>query len=152
MPSDDDFQKLEGEFLALARRIFDAGVKTERERVVSLIQGGDTMGVDAGVRPRRRAGAAEYGAVSGPVRDALIAMAAESPEGVGAGEIAEYFTKLGGGPDLRQIRAALKTLSLSAEATRVSRGRYLPRLSASEPGREEKPGDDSPDSVDLAAE
>jgi hypothetical protein len=151
MRNDDDFKRLEIEFLALARRIFDAGAKAERERVVALIHGSGGVFVDAQVRPRARARATGYGAVSGPVRDALTALSAESAEGVGAREIAEHFVRLGSGPDERQVRAALKTLTITGEAIRASRGRYLPRATAAPSTSEEKSGGDTPDSFDLLA-
>jgi hypothetical protein len=150
--NDDDFKRLEPEFLALARRIFDAGIKAERDRVMLLIQGEGRFVANAQVVPRARARATGYGAVSAPVRDALIKLASESAEGIGARDIAEHFKRVGSGPDERQVRAALKTLTITGEAVRASRGRYLPRAAASPPTSEEKPGDDTPDSVDLAAE
>jgi hypothetical protein len=158
MPSEDDFKRLETEFLGLARRIFDAGIKAERDRVVAFLQGKSVFAADAHLAhpPRRiRTERTGYGAVSGPVRDALTELAAESPEGVGAREIAEHFARLGSGPDERQVRAALKTLTITGEAIRASRGRYLPGATASPPP-EEKPGDDTPGSADpfesMAAE
>ena len=54
MPGDDDFKRLEPEFLALARHIFDAGAQSERERMVAFLQGGGKLIADANVLPRVR--------------------------------------------------------------------------------------------------
>jgi hypothetical protein len=154
MPGDDDFKRLEAEFLALARRIFDAGAKAERDRIVAALQTpGAVLYSGATDRLVRERVAAGYGAVSAPVRDALIELAAESPTGVGAKEITQHFVRRGSGPDERQIRAALKTLTLTGNAVRAARGKYLPRgASISSPMREENSGDDAPEPFDLAAE
>jgi hypothetical protein len=137
--ADDDFKRLEAEFLALARRIFDAGAKAERDRVLGLIQFGEvTTAATSADRPARKNMAKGYGSVSAPVRDALIQLAPESPDGVGPRQLAEHFTRLGGGPDERQVRAALKTLTISGEAIRASRGRYLPRPAATPSTTEEE--------------
>jgi hypothetical protein len=151
MVNDDDFKPLEAEFLALARRIFDAGAKAERNRVLGYIQFGETVGVPPVGRPIRKAASRSYGSVSAPVRQALTQLATESPDGVGPRQIAEHFARHGSGPDERQVRAALKTLTISGEAVRASRGRYLPRVMMVAPSqREEEPGDDAPGSFDLS--
>jgi hypothetical protein len=149
MSSDDAFKGLESEFLALARRIFDAGAKAERARVMALVAGEEIQ-----VSPRKepRARATGYGTVSGPVRDALIALSAESKDGVGARDIADYFARQGSGPDERQVRAALKTLSITGEAVRASRGRYLPRDTAETSAERGENSGDEPEPFDLAAE
>jgi hypothetical protein len=152
MSDDAEFKRLEPEFLALARRIFDAGAKAERARVVALIQGGGTFFADSHVLPRARPRATGYGAVSTPVKEALIKLAAESAEGLGARDIAEYFKRAGSGPDERQVRAALKTLTITGEAVRASRGRYLPRTPASPPSSGEDPDAGASGGFDLAAE
>jgi hypothetical protein len=152
--ADYDLKRLEAEFLLLARRIFDAGVQAERNRVIGLIRE-ETAGDDPWVQrnaPRRKARATGYGAVSGPVRAALKQLATESPDGVGPRDIADHFSRLGSGPDERQVRAALKTLNIAGEAVRASRGRYLPRADAAPTASEEKSGGDAPDSFGLAAE
>jgi hypothetical protein len=149
--SDDDFKRLEDEFLALARRIFDAGAKAERARLVGLIQASSPMAMEV-ARPARKARAAGYGAVSAPVREALVQLAPGSPHGIGPRQIAEHFQRIGGGPNERQVRAALKTLTLSGEAVRASRGRYLPRGAASPSSGGENPDDDTSGHLDLAAE
>jgi hypothetical protein len=147
MPDDDDFDRLAPEFLALARRIFDAGAKAERERLVALIQ---STGSIAPIPHReRRMRATGYGAVSAPVREVLAELAADSPDGVGARDIARHFERRGGGPSERQVRAALKTLSLTGDAVRASRGKYIPRAAATLSASEEKPGDDASGSLDL---
>jgi hypothetical protein len=150
--ADEDFKRLEAEFLALARRIFDAGAKAERNRVLGFIHSSELTPSASPARPHRKSVAQGYGSVSGPVREALTQLAPESPDGVGPRQLAEYFSRIGGGPDERQVRAALKTLTISGEAIRASRGRYLPRGWERPPATEEKPGDDAPGSFDLAAE
>jgi hypothetical protein len=150
MPGDDDFKRLETEFLALARRIFDAGGKAERARMMALLAQGEER--PTGVRREPHTRATGYGAVSMPVRDALTALAAESTEGVGAREIADYFVRRGSGPNERQVRAALKTLTNTGEAIRASRGRYLPRLAATSPTPGESPDALASGNFSLAAE
>jgi hypothetical protein len=152
MPDDDDFKRLEPEFLALARRIYDAGAKAALHRVMASIQVSMEVGTPVVARtPRARA--TGYGAVSGPVRDALIELATESPEGIGPQQIAEHFAHRGAGPDERQVRAALKTLTISGEAIRASRGRYLPRQAATRSPlvEEENPDADTSGDFDVAA-
>jgi hypothetical protein len=148
----DDFKRLEAEFLALARRIFDAGAKAERDRVVGFIQSGEAATTAATDRPLRKVTAKGYGSVSAPVRNALILLAPESPDGVGPRQLAEHFARLGTGPDERQVRAALKTLTISGEAIRASRGRYLPRATATPPTSEENPDAETSGDYDIAAE
>ena len=48
----------------------------------------------------------------------------------GTAETVECFKRTGSGPDERQVRAALKTLTITGEAIRAARGLYLPRASA----------------------
>jgi len=150
----DEFERLIPDFLALARRIFDSGVEAERKRLLALLQSPENAAPASG-RDRKTSNAkpTTYGSISSPVRDALIELGAHSPEGVGARAIAEHFKRIGSGPDERQVRAALKTLTITREANRVSRGRYLPRAAAATPSEsEEKPGDDgSPGSFELLA-
>jgi len=146
---DDDLKQLESELLALVRRIYDAGAKAALHHVVATVQ--TSMGsVAVSHKPRPRA--TGYGAVSAPVRDVLIQLAAESPEGVGARDIAQHFERRGSGPDERQVRAALKTLSITGEAIRASRGRYLPRLAATSSKRGENSDAHASEPFDQAAE
>ncbi len=78
MVNDDDFRRLEAEFLALARRIFDAGAKAERDRVLGYIQFGETVAAPpASYFNRRKVSPKGYGSVSAPVRQALTQLAAE---------------------------------------------------------------------------
>jgi hypothetical protein len=151
--ADDNFKLFEAEFLALARRIFDAGAKAERDRIIASLQAPGTVlysgATDKLVRERVATG---YGAVSAPVREALIELAAESPKGVGAKEIAQHFAHRGSGPDERQVRAALKTLTLTGNASRAARGKYLPRLTATpSSSEEENPDAGAPGDFDLLA-
>ena len=148
----DEFERLIPDFLALARRIFDSGARAERERLLALIQSPDRA-VAASSRDRKTSETKPktYGSVSAPVREALIQLVTNSPDGIGPRQIAEHFQRIGGGPDERQVRAALKTLTISGEANRASRGRYLPRGWERPPATEEKPGGDAPGPFDLAA-
>jgi hypothetical protein len=146
----DEFERLVPEFLSLARRIFDAGVQAERARLLALIQPDARQ--DAGARHEFRRESASYGTVSPLVKDALGTLAVDSPDGVGAGEIAAYFDGRGGGPTEKQVRAALKQLHNTGEAIRASRGRYLPRATATPPAREENPDAGASGDFDLAAE
>jgi hypothetical protein len=148
--ADEDFKRLEAEFLALARRIFDAGGKAERNRVLGFIQSGGVT-PSASDRPHRKSVAQGYGSVSGPVRKALTQLAPESPDGVGPRQLAEYFSRIGGGPDERQVRAALKTLTISGEAIRASRGRYLPQSAARPSESGENPDAGASGDLDLLA-
>ena len=123
---DDDFKRLEPKFLALARIIYDAGAKAALHRAMAGIQASMEDGSLRAPRPRR---SVEYGTLIAPVRDALVKLAAESVEGVGAREIAEHFERAGGGPDAGQIRSVLKNLTNAGAAVRASRGHYLPHAS-----------------------
>jgi hypothetical protein len=149
----DEFEKLVPEFLSMARRIFDAGRVSERERIISAALEGDTSrNREQPRQPRSRS--AGYGAVSTPVREALRAVAVDHPEGIDTAEIVSYFDRIGGGPTERQIRAALKQLANTGEAKRASRGRYLPSESASSSPHS---GEENPDAgtsgiFSLAAE
>jgi hypothetical protein len=151
----EDFKRLETEFLALARRIYDAGVKAERDRIIAALHI-PSAASEATSRPARERSTAGYGAVSAPVLEALNELSIESPEGVGAKEIAEHFERRGSGPDYQQVRAGLKTLTLTGNVVRAARGKYLPRAAIRSPHEEENLGDESPGSIDrfesMAAE
>jgi len=82
------------------------------------------------LRVWREARKAGYGAVSQPVKDDLGELSADTPAGVSAADIVAYFELKGGGPDEKQVRAALKQLTKSGGATRVERGLYLSREAA----------------------
>lgn len=150
--AEDSFKRLEPEFLALARRIYNAGAKAERDRLIAILQTPGTViysgATDRLVRERVAAG---YGAVSAPVREALIKLADKSPDGVGAKQVAEHLVRCGSGLNERQVRAALKTLTLTGNAVRAARGRYLPRRVAVPPA-EGDPADDTAGPFSLAAE
>jgi hypothetical protein len=152
MPDHDDFAKFETEFLGLARRIFDAGAQAERSRVVALIQGGGNFTAVAQVVHRPRSRMVGYGKVSGRVRDALTALAVNLPDGVSVSDIEQHFQRLGAGPDKRQIRAALKSLTITGDANRAARGKYLPHGAAVPPPSGETPDDDASGDFQLAAE
>jgi len=154
MPSDDDFKRLESELLAIARRIYDAGANGALQRVIEsarTVMNIESITIHPSRKPRPRT--AGYGRVSAPVRDALTLLASESPEGVDARGLADHFERVGRGPNERQIRAALKTLSITGEAVRASRGRYLPgAIAAMPPAHGENPDDSPSGDLDLAAE
>jgi hypothetical protein len=148
----DEFERLVPEFIALARRIFDAGGKAEHSRLMALLQypdGSASASNQTSQKPRARS--ATYGSVSAPVRDALNELSTDSPEGVAVADIVAYFELRGSGPTEKQIRAALKQLTNTREAIRIDRGKYLSR-EAHESRNAEKPGGDTPGSFDLAAE
>jgi hypothetical protein len=149
----DEFERLAPEFLAMARRIFEAGAKAERAKLLALLQQGDTPASEfrAVVHTPRR-GSTTYGSVSPLVNDALKELAIDSPDGVGASEIAAYFERRGSGLTEKQVRAALKQLHNTGEANRASRGRYLPRAAAAPPTSGENPDGDTSGHFDLAAE
>src|ERR1051326_1439753 len=92
----NEFDELAAELLAVARRIFDAGRRVERGRITPLLQAAlsDEALIEMVHKENRRAKhASGYGAVSQPVRDALKELSAESPDGVGAGDLAAYFQR-----------------------------------------------------------
>jgi hypothetical protein len=115
--------------------------RNERDRMVELLQTGNASiarnisndGRSALVSsPRRQRGSrAGYGAVASSVRSVLLQLSMdELPNGSGAEHIARVFEIRGDGPNLGQVRAALKTLTMSGDAVRVGRGRYLSREAA----------------------
>ena len=145
----DEFEWHAPQFLALARQIFDAGAKAERERLMALLQTPrEEVSAPAQVPRKRRKRSAGYGSVSGPVREALNELSADSPGGVTTADLAAHFELRGTGPTGQQIRAALKQLTKSGEAVNVALGKYLSR-GANESRRAEKPGDDAPGSFNL---
>ena len=143
------------EFQGLARRLIEAGIQYERRRVLAFL--GDSvpslsLSTSAPiVSVSRREGAAAYGAVSTPVREALRALSADTPTGVTTADIAAHFELHGGGVTERQVRAALKQLHKAGDAIRVNRGRYLSRDAASAQPSGEVP-DEPPSGFSLAAE
>jgi hypothetical protein len=153
----DDFEKLTPEFLALARRIFDAGRKMEHDRMAGLLRAAlSDEGLVAMVHTahqRGRTTGASHGSVSVPVREALRELSARTPDGVGAADIAASFeSRIGGGPTERQVRAALKQLHKVGEAIRLERGRYLSRDAAPAQPSGEVPDGDASGGFPLAAE
>jgi hypothetical protein len=151
----NEFERLIPEFLTLARRIYDAGVRAERDRLLTVLQSPDGDQSSDREPKRGRAQSTAYGSISAPVREALIELVPDYPDGIGAADLAAYFERQGSGPNEKQVRAALKLLLNTGEANRVSRGRYLPRTAA-QPQSEEEPGGDAPGPIDflerLAAE
>jgi hypothetical protein len=149
----DEFERHAAEFLAFARRIFDAGAKAERERLFALLQvPGERPPTVARVsrKPRRRS--RKYGSVSAPIRKALNELSVDSPRGVKVADLVAHFELHGAGPTEKQIRAALKNLSApGGEVVRIDRGKYLSR-GANESRSAEKPGGDAPGSFNFAAE
>jgi hypothetical protein len=146
----DEFERLAPEFLAMARRIFAAGARSERARLRAVLDQDESQALPSRRDPPRpRRAAAGYGAISAPVKQALNELMVDSPEGVSAGDIAAYFELQGSGPTEKQVRAALKQLHNTGDAIRAARGRYLGRQ---ESGARDEPGDESPGPFNLAAE
>jgi hypothetical protein len=146
----DEFERLAPEFLAMARRIFEAGARSERARLRAVLDQDESQALPSRRDPpRARRAAAGYGAISAPVKQALNELMVDSPEGVSAGDIAAYFELQGSGPTEKQVRAALKQLHNTGDAIRAARGRYLGRQ---ESGARDEPGDESPGPFNLAAE
>jgi hypothetical protein len=119
----DDFERFVPELLAMARRIFDAGTKAERERLMAGITSSSM------VKKKSRAG---WGSVSVPVREALIELSANSVVGVSVADLEAYLGS--DGPSRNQIRAALKQLpkAKGGRAVNLSRGKYSAVLRAAE--------------------
>jgi hypothetical protein len=155
---DDELEKLISDFAALGRKIYAMGKDAERARLMALLQSSDAESgtslrparVRAPWKPRARRSTL-YGAVSTPVRRALSELSADSPSGVTVGDLAAHFELQGSGPTTKQIRAALKQLTKTAEAVNIARGKYLSRQ-ASESLRAENSGADTPEHFSLAAE
>jgi len=150
---DAELERLISDFAALGRKIYAMGREAERARLMALLQSSDAPSTPVPVRtPRKpRNHSTTYGSVSAPVREALIELSADSPMGVTVADLEAHFELRGAGPTGKQTRAALKQLTKSGEAVNIARGKYLSR-SASESLRAEKPGDDAPGSLNLAAE
>lgn len=135
------------EFRVFARRVIEAGIKADRERVVAFIRSPDSVVPEFHHAERRpRSTSTGYGSVSPIVREALKELSTDSPEGVGAGEITAYFQRRGGGPTEKQVRAALKQLHNTGDAIRAARGRYLGRQ---EIDARDEPGVSAPGPVNL---
>ena len=122
------------EFRPVARKLIEAGIRFERNRVVALIQPAEPATVAAPRRERSVSAnpSSEYGAVSKAVADALQAICEDSPEegGVHAASIHAFLTAAGSDISLGQVRAALKLLHTNGEAVRVGRGAYFYREAA----------------------
>jgi hypothetical protein len=121
--------------------IVDQTVQYERDRLVAYLQTGGQLPLPTMAAPQRiRRQTSGYGAVAGPVRDALKELSNDAPDGVGASDIAAYFVSVGGGPNVVQVRAALKQLRTRGDAVRGERGKYLSReATASPPASDEIP-------------
>jgi hypothetical protein len=160
----DDFEKLIPDFLAVARRIFDAGkvagVKEERERVLAAIQSAATVAPPhhqpavprtrpPGSTSRRQIG---YSEIAKVVLHAMSELAGESPEGVGAQDILRYFETHQIDMTELQVRAGIKHLYVTGRASRPNRGRYLPSEAAEPFSQEEIPDAGASGPFSLAAE
>jgi hypothetical protein len=108
------------------------GTKTERERLIGLIQGEAKAQskpepavrepVPVSPTPEPQA-SSEYGAIIRPVREALQALGG-ALDGITAPELAESIRQQHPGIEVNQIRTALKVLAKRGEAVRLERGRY----------------------------
>jgi hypothetical protein len=152
---DDELERLISDFAALGRKIYAMGQEAERTRIMAALQSSDAPTITplparAPRKPRMRS-RKSYGSVSVPVTAALTELSADSPSGVTVADLEAHFELHGGGPTGKQIRAALKQLTKSGKTVNVSRGKYL-SPSASKSRGAEKPGDDAPGSLSLAAE
>jgi hypothetical protein len=159
---DDDFDKLTPDFLALARRIFDAGKeagrKEERERLLSLLQSSSEQPqLPAATRPQLRLPGARssrrvaHGEISYPVLRIVRELSLQLPEGVGAFDVLGYFNEQGTPINELQIRAAMKHLHVTGRIRRAAVGRYLPVEASESPSSGEVP-DADPSGYSLAAE
>lgn len=102
-------------------RMFQMGEESARGRLISLLQGEIAPGpraVTRVVRPNNPG----YGALTKRVRDALAKVTANGSEGANAELVQAVCLDL----TILQVRSALKTLSKTGDAVRVSRGNYLP--------------------------
>lgn len=141
------------EIRPVARKLVEAGIRLERDRVVALIQPPPSP------PPRESRGtgrppSAEYGAVSGAVRTALEEISSQYPnDGAGAGDIFDFLKAEERNINLGQVRAALKLLHTNGDAIRIGRGRYLYRKAAeSPPADSENPDAGASGHFALAAE
>lgn len=162
-----DIERLTAEAVDLVRRAIEIGIRMERIRVRGRLL--DLLAVDAEVvheidellpatsmpraRPRRTRGIASGGPIA-LVRKALAEMPI-GEHGVDAAELLTYLKTANpdSGMTDKRVRGALKQLWNIGEATRASRGRYIPRAAAVPLASQEKSGEDeSPDPFQLAAE
>lgn len=145
-----EFDEMLPEFTDLARQIFDAGRRAERERLRRILEG--TPDAPVSRPPRTRSATPPAGGIKGPVRDAVVRLSSSLSGGVSADEVFEFFVRAGGGPTRLQIRSALKNLALSGDLVRESRGRYsVPSAEAPASGGE-NPDADASGPLYLAAE
>ena len=155
--SHSEIERLTAEATALVRRAIEIGVQLERARVRALLSADADPGlvgeaVAAPPSPRRARGVSSRGPIA-EVRKALAEMTI-GEAGIDAAELLAYLARAN--PSLRitekQVRGSLKHLTITGEAIRASRGRYLPRAATTPSRAEEKPGDDTPGFFNLAAE
>jgi hypothetical protein len=144
------------EFRPVARKLIEAGIRFERNRVVALIQPPEPpVATPRRERPVANAGSSEYGAVSKAVAGALKAICEDSPEegDVRAADIHDFLSAAGSDISLGQVRAALKLLHTNGEAVRTGRGAYLYReVAGSSPAGGENPDASASGQSALAAE
>jgi hypothetical protein len=141
--------RLMPQFRLFARSLIEAGMGLERERVIGLIQR-DHPGLRTESPRSTQQHTGAHGIVSRPVLGALRELAIAAPEGLNTTELTDHLASGGNGLTAKQVRAALKNLTISGEAIRTSRGRYLPRGAAS--SASENPEASSSGSFSLAAE
>ena len=124
--ADDDFDQFLPEFTALARRIFDAGVRCEHERLLALFQGKAPTASPSRPKRLQTESMASYGSISQPVRNALDMLRHRHPEGADTRAVTEYCREHDFLLTERQVRAALKQLYNIGVAIRVTRGHVSP--------------------------
>lgn len=119
-----------------AERLCASGAKSEREKILALLNGGGVFAPpQVSVTPPRGDTPPQYGAVTKQVRDALGVLAKQRPQGVDAAAVHAECSNL----TILQIRTALKQLARLGSAVRAARGSYLP---APDSGTDGEPGSD----------
>jgi len=130
------------DFRSFARRLIETGMQAERDRVIALIQAPSAAASESRSSSPHSYPAA-HGSISRPVLEAMQELATTIAGGIGAADLALFFKNRGGGPNDRQVRAAIKQLTNTGDAIRVSRGRYLPRAAATPLASGENPDADT---------
>ena len=104
-------------------RLFEYGEAAARDRLISLLQGEVIAPSKQAIRQTiSNVPSLGYGALTKRVRDVLVNVAANQPDGVDSEAVHAACSDL----SAIQVRSALKTLNKTGDITRLSRGRYLP--------------------------
>ena len=135
--ANEALERIKSQMLALLERAHEAGWDDGRhagrheavEQLRYFFENfGDGFTREPGARKRtpRAAGHMAPGVATAAVRTALAELEAANPEGADPHAVADHLVGQGIEINVPQTRQALRQLTLTGAARRVSRGRYLP--------------------------